>query len=102
MTHLTLDEALAMKRKERGIRVCTRKHQAWIERARKEAFIVAVLSGSVTTDDLRSRCDPAPDPHVWGCVFADGTWEQVGWVRSKVRTNNGRMIRVWRLKEAKQ
>ncbi len=58
--------------------------------------------GTVTSDALRCWADAKDDhphsPHAWGAIFRGKEWVADGYVRSRVASNHGRRIVVWRLR----
>lgn len=74
---------------------------SWLAWARGEAKTLSLLRGSVTSDDMRERCDRyglQPDsPHAWGALFKCKDFIFIGRTRSRYPSSNGRYIGVWRV-----
>jgi len=97
------DLPTASLRKREGMSRAADNSALFLARIRAVARGIAEFGGHVTSDDLRHHAkhlDLVPHhKNVWGCVFAGGEWEPCGYVKSKLVSNHGRVIRMWRLKE---
>ncbi len=66
---------------------------------RRQARQIAARYGKVTSDDLREFAfQEGIEPHhqnAWGAIFRAPEWRCVGHVRSRIKTNNGRQVRIW-------
>jgi hypothetical protein len=74
----------------------------WIARARAVARAIAAERGQVTIDEVRALCPPpeGADPRIMGSVFAKGGFERIGFTASKRDACHGRMIGVFKLRDA--
>ena len=83
-----------------GIEQVAYANSAFVASMRIMAYAIATQQGTVTSDDLRryasERGMKPTHPNAWGSIFREVGWKADGMTRSKVRSNHGRMIRVWR------
>jgi len=102
------DGAAGMRRKRRGQAVVAGNNREWTLHMRNVAEAIACLrcearaevAGTATSDDLRRYAEaygmqPTTEK-AWGGIFRGPHWVAVGRVRSIYKSNNARMIRVWR------
>lgn len=81
--------------KQDGIGLVASHGEAWMEIAREVAKSISQRAGNVSSDDLRALMPPPHHPNAWGAIFHGEGWVMVGWKRSSLVSNHGRMIRVW-------
>lgn len=100
------DLAEGVARKEAGldqVEETDARGLRWIDRARTEACRVAAANPArtATSDDIRRWAAATDDhphhPNAWGSIFRGKNWVNAGLTRSKLATNHGRRIFVWRL-----
>ena len=72
----------------------------WIVWARTAAMSISLVRGSVTSDDIREKCDKyglQPDSvHSYGAIFRCHGWRVIGREPSRYKSNNARWICRWR------
>ena len=73
----------------------------FLETMRSRARSICLQFGTVTADDLReyadSICMAPPHHNAWGAVFKGNEWRCTAFVKSRLPSNKGRMIRQWTL-----
>ena len=74
----------------------------FLDRARMFARHQSRVYGKVSSDDVREWAYiEGLEPHhknAWGAIFVGKEWVCIGWQRSRIRSNHGRQICLWRLK----
>lgn len=87
------------QRKQMGLFHVEQTQQVFLETMRSQARMVCRRQGFVTSDDLREFADSqnmAPrHKNAWGGVFRNGEFKCSGYVKSRWRSNNSRLIRQW-------
>jgi hypothetical protein len=75
--------------------------QVFVKTMRGYARMVAREHGEVTSDDLRRHAERIGlYPHhknAWGAILRRPMFKPIGHTQSKIRSNHGRLIRVWGL-----
>ena len=103
MTQLDLfNPAKGLARKEEALTNLEHSRRGALEAARKVAVQVAKIRGSCSADDVYKNLitrgwGERALGNAAGAIFRGKDWEPCGWVQSKRVSNNGRMIRLWRL-----
>lgn len=99
---MQLDLLESIKRRDEGIDRVTNNNQVFIETMRSYARRIIRLSGSVTSDQLRSiafQTGLEPSSHnAWGAIFRNKEFKAIGYCHSRIPSNHGRLIRRWGLK----
>lgn len=107
---ITYEPDLAKGRREKQyaldlVEDATEQRRQWVQDARRAAQLIAEVTGTVTSDDVREAV-PMPedwDPRILGAVFRNGKhgprFERVGYVQTRSARAHARPIAVWRLEE---
>lgn len=89
--------------KQLGLDLVEANAQTFVETMRSYAREFARKNVTVTSDDLRDYADEIGfHPHhknAWGAVFRGDDWMQIGYTKSRRRSNHARVIGVWALKQ---
>lgn len=73
----------------------------WVNEARHEAQKLLMKMDRITIEDVLIVC-PRPQylhPNITGTVFQSNVFKHIGFTISRRSTSNGRVIRVWGLRE---
>lgn len=96
---LTLDAAEGQRLKREGL-AQVEGDAEFLATMRFHARMISKTYGSVTSDSLRTiAANIGLEPrssHSWGAVFHGKGWTVVGRQPSKLASNHGRQITVWR------
>lgn len=99
MTQLTLDAAEGQRLKREGL-AQVEGDAEFLAIMRSYAKMACSVHGSVTTDQLRIQAEhiglTPRSSHSWGAIFHGKGWTVVGRQPSKLASNHGRSIAVWR------
>lgn len=101
---MDFDAAEAERLKTAGMSMAEAS-RAWtdLEHARKTAEYIAIVSGTVTADDVADVLAAEGYPSLGnaaGSLFKGKQWEFTGeWRKSKRVSSHSRFVRVWRLKK---
>ena len=99
VTQATMFDAVeSERRKAEGMARAASGHAAWLERTRRRALYLALLNGTVTTDDLwlaGVRPPEGASPNIFGSIFNDPRFRFVGYVKSKRPKAHRNLLRVW-------
>lgn len=84
--------------KQIGLDFVEASNEGFMEIMRRQARLIAIERGSVTTDDLRDFADQQgitpTHGNAWGAVFRKG-WKPIGFEPSRRPGNHARVIRRW-------
>ena len=83
-----------------GLRRLEAHHPDFLAEVRAWARRISAHRGWVSSDDLRVEAEARGlkpvHPNVWGAVFREAGWKEVGRRASAFITNHAREIRMWR------
>lgn len=97
---LTMNLSEGQRLKHEGQEKVDARNKRFLYDMRVYARAMSHSIGSVTTDDLRryaTGLGQYPTHHnAWGCIFKQKGWTVIGRQPSKLASNHGRFIAVWR------
>lgn len=96
------DAAESERRKVDGMYRAAVGREGWLAYARGVAVRIAREQGTVNADDVRAAGVETPvgtSPNIFGSIFSNGEFEQVGYTLSKRPTAHRNLLRVWRLRD---
>lgn len=84
--------------KQLGLNLVESHNEGFMEIMRRQARLIAMEHGSVTSDDLqefaaRQGIEPT-HPNAWGAIFRQG-WRSIGFEPSRRPQGRARVIRRW-------
>lgn len=99
-SQIAFDLGQGQQDKHVGLESVSRNNDWFLEMMRAEARRLSKTKGRVSSDDLRAYAanegiEPAHS-NAWGAIFAESGWIVIGHVRSRLVSNHGREIKVWK------